>query len=75
MYWEEEMCEYIEVLVGRQFGIYKRKWGNIKMYLKEMGGADTEWITWAQARDKWRANVNSVKSNGAQYNAGNFLTS
>jgi len=40
-----------------------------------MGGADTEWITWAQARDKWRANVNSVKSNGAQYNAGNFLTS
>lgn len=47
---------------------------NIKMSLKEMGGGGTEWITWAQAMDKWRAIVNLVKNIGAQYNAGNFLT-
>jgi len=39
---------------------------NIKMDFKEMGGGDTVWITWAQARDKWRAIVNLVKNIGAQ---------
>jgi len=36
------------------------------MDLKEMGGAGTEWITWAQTRNKWRTIVNLVKNIGAQ---------
>ena len=48
---------------------------NIKMDLKQMGGGGRGWITWAQARYKWRAIVNLVKNTAAQYNAGNFLTS
>jgi hypothetical protein len=39
---------------------------NIKMDLKEVGGGSTEWITWAQARDKLKAIVNLVKNTGVQ---------
>jgi hypothetical protein len=33
---------------------------NIKMYLREIGFGDVEWIHLAQDRDSWRALVNTV---------------
>jgi hypothetical protein len=33
---------------------------NIKMYLREIGFGDVDWIHLAQDRDRWRALVNTV---------------
>jgi hypothetical protein len=33
---------------------------NIKIYLREVGWDDMDWIDLAQDRDKWRAFVNTV---------------
>jgi hypothetical protein len=38
-----------------------RRWeDNIKIYLREMGLGDMEWIDVAADRDRWRAVVNAV---------------
>ena len=53
------------VLVGkpegkRQLGRPRRRWeGNIKMYLREVGGVG-DWMEFAQDRDGWRALLNTV---------------
>jgi hypothetical protein len=69
------------ILVGRpegrrQLGRPRRRWeDNIKMYLREIGFGDLDWIYWAQDRDRWRALVNTVMNFLVPYNVGNFLTS
>ena len=54
------------VLVGkpegkRPLGRPRRRWeDNIKMDLKEVGGACGDWMELAQDRDRWRALVSTV---------------
>jgi hypothetical protein len=54
------------ILVGRPegrrpLGRPRRGWeDNIKMYLREIGFGDVDWIHLAQDRDKWWAVVNTV---------------
>jgi ribosome biogenesis protein Nip4 len=54
------------ILVGRPegripLGRPRRRWeDNIKMYLREIGFGDVDWIHLAQDRDRWRALVNTV---------------
>jgi len=52
------------VLVGkpegkRPLGRPRRRWDNIKMNLREVGGGG-DWMELAQDRDRWRALVNTV---------------
>jgi hypothetical protein len=55
---------YIEVgspEVKRPLGRPRRRWvDNIKMDFREIGWAGMDWIELAQARDQWRALVNTV---------------
>jgi hypothetical protein len=45
----------------RTLGRPRRRWeDNIKMDLRETGFGDSDWIHWAQNRDRWRALVNTV---------------
>jgi hypothetical protein len=61
----EDRNAYI-LLVGkpegkRPLGRPRRRWvDNIRMDLREIGCSGVDWIGLAQARDKWRALVNSV---------------
>jgi hypothetical protein len=54
------------ILVGkpegkRRLGRPRRRWeDNIKMYIREIGWGNTEWIDLAQDRDQWRDLVNTV---------------
>ncbi|KAJ4429753.1 hypothetical protein ANN_21957 [Periplaneta americana] len=54
------------VLVGRPegkrpLGRPRRRWeDNIKMYLREVGYDDRDWINLAQDRDRWRAYVRAA---------------
>jgi hypothetical protein len=54
------------ILVGRPegrrpLGRPGRRWEeNIKMYLREIGFGDVDWICLARDKDKWRALVNTV---------------
>jgi hypothetical protein len=54
------------ILVGRPegrrpLGRPRRRWeDNIKIDLREICFGDVDWINLAQARDKWRAVVNTV---------------
>jgi hypothetical protein len=54
------------ILVGkpkgnRPLGRPRRRWvDNIKMDLREIGWGGTDWIDLVQARDHWRALVNTV---------------
>jgi hypothetical protein len=53
------------ILVGRPegrrpLGRPRRRWDNIKTYLREIGFGDVYWIHLAQDRDTWRALVNTV---------------
>jgi hypothetical protein len=54
------------ILVGspegrRPLGRPRRRWeDNIKMYLREIGFWDVDWIHLAQDRDRWPALVNTV---------------
>jgi hypothetical protein len=62
---EKVRCAY-NILVGRPegrrpLGRPRRGWeNNIKIYLREIGFGDVDWIHWAQDRDRWRALVNTV---------------
>jgi len=52
------------VLVGkpegkRPLGRPRRRWEDIKMDLREVGGGE-DWMDLAQDRDRWRALVNTV---------------
>jgi hypothetical protein len=45
----------------RLLGRPRRRWiDNIRMYLKEVGWGDVDWIDLAQDRNRWKALVNSV---------------
>jgi hypothetical protein len=44
----------------RPLGRPRRRWVNIKMYLRETGWDDMDWIDLAQDRYQWRALVNTV---------------
>jgi hypothetical protein len=45
----------------RLLGSPRRRWeDNIKIYLKEIGFANVDWIHLAQDRDRWRALVNTL---------------
>jgi hypothetical protein len=53
------------ILVGKPEGQTIRKTqtqmgDNIKIYLREIGWDDMDWIDLAQDRDRWRALVNTV---------------
>jgi hypothetical protein len=54
------------ILVGkpeekRPLGRPRRGWeDNIKMYLREIGGGDMDWIDLTQDRGQWRALMNTV---------------
>jgi hypothetical protein len=49
----------------RSLGRPRRRWvDNIRMDLVEVGWGDVDWIGLAQARDRWRALVNSVLNLG-----------
>jgi hypothetical protein len=72
MRWAGNVVRMVEVrgayniLVGRPegrrpLGSPRHRWeDNIKMYLREIGFGDVDWIHWAQDRDRWRALVNTV---------------
>jgi len=55
------------VLVGkpegnRPLGRPRRRWeDNIKMDLQEVGGGRGDWMELAEARDRWRALVGTVR--------------
>jgi hypothetical protein len=61
-----EVKDAYNILVGRPeeripLGRPRRRWeDNIKMYLREIGFGDVDWIHLAQDRDRWRALVNTV---------------
>jgi hypothetical protein len=69
------------ILVGRPegrrpLGRPRRRWeDNIKMYLREIGFGDMDWIHLSQDRDTWGALVNMVMNLQVPQNAGIFLTS
>jgi hypothetical protein len=45
----------------RPLGRRRRRWvDNIRMYFREVGWDDVDWIGLAQDRNRWRALVNSV---------------
>jgi hypothetical protein len=45
----------------RPLGRPRSRWvDNIKLYLRETGWSDIDWIDLAQDRDQWRALVNTV---------------
>jgi hypothetical protein len=45
----------------RPLGRPKHRWvDNIRMYFREVGWGDVDWIGLAQVRKRWRAVVNSV---------------
>jgi hypothetical protein len=45
----------------RPLGRPRRRWeDNIRMYLREIGWGDVDWIDLAQDRDQWRALVKTV---------------
>jgi hypothetical protein len=67
-YWWESQCK-------NPLGRPRRRWvANIKMYLKEKGWDDMDWIDLAQNRGQWRALVNTAMNLQVPYNAGNFLS-
>jgi hypothetical protein len=61
-----EVRSAYNILVGRPegrgpLGRPRRRWeDNIKMYLREIGFVDVDWIHLAQDRDRWRALVKTV---------------
>jgi hypothetical protein len=50
----------------------RRRIGNIKMGLLEIGFSVVDWIGLAQDRYRWRALVNTVMNLRVPYNAGNL---
>ena len=66
------------VLVGkpegnRPLGRPRRRWEDIKMALREVGGGG-DWMELAQDRYRWRALVNTVMNLRVPNSTGNFLT-
>jgi hypothetical protein len=62
--WEKRNA--YRILVGKPEGKKplgrprRRRVGNIKMYLREIGWGGMDWIDLAEDRDQWRALVNTV---------------
>jgi hypothetical protein len=71
MQYERGEVNAYRILVGksegnRSLGRPRCKWlDNIKMYLKETGCGDMDWIDVAQDRGRWRALVDTVRSLGS----------
>jgi hypothetical protein len=63
----EKMNAY-RILVGkpegkRPLGRPRRTWmDNIKIYFREVGWGDMEWIDLAHDRDQWRVLVNTIRN-------------
>jgi hypothetical protein len=56
-------------------GGHRSRWkDNIRMYLREIGCEDVEWIQEDQDRDQWRVLVNTVMNLRVPRKVGNFLT-
>jgi hypothetical protein len=53
-----------DTLNGRKLARTKRGWYDIKMDLREIWGADVDWIPLAQHRIQWRAVVGFHKMRG-----------
>jgi hypothetical protein len=54
----------------------RRRWvDNIKIYLREIGWDDMDWINLAQNKESWRALVNMVIKLRVPENARKFLSS
>jgi hypothetical protein len=57
----------------RPLGKPRHRWEHhIKIYLKEMGSGDMDWIDLAQDRDLWRVLVNTVMNLRVPQNVGKF---
>jgi hypothetical protein len=75
----EEVRGAYKILVGkpegrRPLGRPRHRWeDNIKMYLREIGFGDVDWIHLAQDRGRWQALVNAVMILQFPLNAGEFL--
>jgi hypothetical protein len=77
----EEKWNAHGILVGKPEG--KRPLGrprsrlvdNIKIYLREIGWDDMDWIDLAQDRDQWRGFVNTVLNLRVPQHSGKFLSS
>jgi hypothetical protein len=49
-------------LKGGPLGRPRRRWeDNIKMYLREIGFGDVDWIRLAQDKDRWRNTVMNLR--------------
>jgi hypothetical protein len=60
----------------KSLGRSRRRWvDNITIDLREIGWDGVDWIDLAQARDQWRALVNTVMNLRVPYNAGKFSSS
>jgi hypothetical protein len=76
-----EMRGAYRALVGkpegrRPLGRPRRRWeDNIKIYFREVGWGDIDWIYLSQDREKWWAIVNTVMNLQVPENARNFLIS
>jgi hypothetical protein len=53
----------------------RRRWGNIRMGLRQIGCEVVNWIYLAQDREQWRAVVNMVMNLRFPLKVWNFLTS
>jgi hypothetical protein len=53
--------EFHKLTIRKPLGRPRRRWvDNIKIYLREIGWDDVDWIDLAQDRDQCRALVNTV---------------
>ena len=57
----------------RPLGRSRRRWGIVKMGIREIGNEGTDWNNLARDREKFRALENRITNTNAPWEAGNFL--